>query len=224
MIKYITKARLPLYALCMATAFITIPHKNADARPVSYPGGVTFMTMNDSDMNSLHLHYSPTARYSLGYKLEYHRDADYTLQALQYNRLVKRWNGEDSQANFYIKSGAGFATGHSGPHDGETEEAAFTGIATDWETRRYFVSYENRLNYAGDIDRGFNQSARIGIAPYIGEYGDVHTWLMMQVSHDPKDEDQVRVTPLVRLFKAEGLVEAGIDNTGDMMFNFVYRY
>ena len=32
-----------------------------EARPVSYPGGITIMQMNDTNKNSVHLHYSPTA-------------------------------------------------------------------------------------------------------------------------------------------------------------------
>ena len=39
------------------------------SRPVSYPGGFTLMLMNNSMKNSLHVHYSPTAKASLGYKL-----------------------------------------------------------------------------------------------------------------------------------------------------------
>jgi len=54
----------------------------ADARPVSYPGGWTFMTMNDGDKNSAHIHYSPTAKTSLGYKFEYWRDKEFTLNAV----------------------------------------------------------------------------------------------------------------------------------------------
>ena len=36
-----------------------------EARPVSYPGGITLMQMNDTNKNSFHLHYSPTAKVSI---------------------------------------------------------------------------------------------------------------------------------------------------------------
>lgn len=98
------------------------------------------------------------------------------MHSLQVNNLVKRWNNPDSQANFYLKSGVGYAV-----TDGQTEQspAAFTGIATDWEDRRYFVSYENRFVHAGDVATKFSQNARVGITPYIGDFGDLHTWLMI---------------------------------------------
>lgn len=194
------------------------------ARPVSYPGGITFMTMNDADRHMLHLLYSPTAHYAVGYAGEYWRDQDFTLNTLQLNNLLKRWNKPGSQANLYLKSGIGMAYSDAGKFDHEKELAGFTGIAADWENRRYFVSYENRYMDAGKIADFFMQSARVGITPYIGDYGDLHTWLMMEVEHKPESDDKVTVTPMVRLFKGDHLVEAGVSNKGDALFNWVVRF
>ena len=44
---------------------------NLIARPISYSGGVTIMQKNNDIQNSLHIHYSPIYKYSLGYKGEY---------------------------------------------------------------------------------------------------------------------------------------------------------
>ena len=81
------------------------------ARPVSYPGGLTLMLMNSAMKNSLHTHYSPTAKTSLGYKIEYWRGNEFTLNMIQMNNLIKRWNKPESQANFYLKSAIGAALG-----------------------------------------------------------------------------------------------------------------
>lgn len=197
---------------------------SAQARPVSYKGGWTLMVDNNSDVNAAHLHYSPTAHTSVGYKFENWRDKEMVINAVQVNNLLKRWNEPESQANLYLKSGAGIAYSDKGDFDGKTELAAFTGIAADWEDRRFFVSYENRYTYAGDIDDFFAQSARIGIAPYIGDYGDLHTWLMIQVDHKPENNDTVTVTPLVRLFKSVHLLEVGVSNKGDALLNYVFRH
>ena len=199
-----------------------IPH--ADARPVSYPDGWTLMLMNNGDKNTAHLHYSPTAKTSLGYKFEYWRDREFTINAFQMNNLLKRWNKKESQANLYLKSGLGAAYSDLGDFDGETDLAGFTGIAADWEKRRFFTSYHNRYTEAGDIDDFFIQSARVGIAPYVGDYGDLHTWLMLEVEHTPESEDNFTVTPLVRLFKDVHLLEAGMNNRGDLLFNYTFRY
>lgn len=194
------------------------------ARPVSYPGGWTFMTMNDGDTNMLHLNYTFTPQLAIGYTAEYWREEKYQLHALQMNNLLKRWNNPDSQANFYLQSGLGAAYSDKSPHDSDWQPAAFTGIAVDWEDRRFFTSYQNRVTWAGDIDKGFMQQARVGIAPYIGGYGDLHTWIMLQVSHTPKSENSVTFSPILRLFKGDHLAEAGISNHGDVTLNWTVRF
>lgn len=214
-----------LYALYGAG--LLLPYllpSHAMARPVSYPGGWTGMTVNDGDKNSAHIHYSPTADMSIGYKFEYWRDKEMTLNAVQMNNLLKRWNKKDSQANLYLKSGIGIAHSDYGPWNGKVSGAAFTGLATDWEDRRYFASYSNRYTEAGAIDDFFTQSARVGWAPYEGDYGDLHTWLMVQVDHKPEAQDHVTITPMVRLFKDVHLMEAGMSNHGELLFNYIIRY
>lgn len=208
-------------ALCLMALMVA---NTAEARPVSYPGGVTVMQMNDMDSSSLHLHYSPTAKYSIGYKGEYFKGEDWQFHGAQLNYLVKRWNKPSEQANLYLKGGLGLAYSNYQSFDGETNAAGTIGIAADWETRRWFTSYENRYVNAGNIDEFFNQKARVGVAPYIGDYGDIHTWLMLQVDHNPSQDDEVTFTPLVRLFKGEYLAEAGVSDKGDVLFNWVVRF
>lgn len=191
----------------------------AQARPVSYPEGWTLMLMNDKGSNSSHVHYSPSAKYSVGWKHEYFRGPKANSDTLQINNLLKRWNRPKEQANLYLKSGAGVAY-----DDGHYAPAIFTGLATDWETRRYFASYENRFYFADGIEKHIKHKARIGIAPYIGDYGDLHTWLMLQVDYDAGDQDSFSTTPLVRFFKGNTMVEAGYNFDDGVQFNFIQRF
>lgn len=207
-----------LFIVCMTLAVSVI------ARPVSYPGGFTFMQMNDMDMSSIHIHYSPSIHYSIGYRGENWRDQEWQFHGIQLNYLLKRWNRPASQANFYFKSAAGIAHSDQADSNDSTEFAGFSGLAIDWEDRRYFTSYENRYTESGDIGHFFSQKARVGIAPYIGDYGDLHTWFMLQVDHTPKKQDQTSITPLVRFFKSEYLVELGLSNDGDAFSNLIVRF
>ncbi len=182
------------------------------------------MTKNDGDMYSGHIHYSPTAWYSVGYRGEHWRADNYYLHALAMNNLLKRWNGPASQANLYLKSGVGFAYSDKGAFDDEYEPLLYTGLSADWEDRRYFVGHEFRLLYADEIEKSFEQHARLGFAPYIGEYGDLHTWVMLKLSHHPESEDSFTLTPLLRFFKGVHLLEVGVSESGDFMMNGIIRF
>ena len=97
-------------------------------------------------------------------------------------------------------------------------------MAFDWENRRYFTSYENRFFYGGDIDSFADHTARIGVAPYIGDYGDLHTWLMLQVDYDAGQADTFSATPLIRFFKGPTMIEAGYNLDDGILFNAIQRF
>ncbi|MEO1643028.1 MAG: hypothetical protein AAFR74_06790 [Pseudomonadota bacterium] len=201
------------------TALLAMPLA-AEARPVSYPGGWTVMQQNNGDFSSVHVHYSPTFQDSFGLYSERNWSQDLHFTGLQYNRLVKRWNTPDSQANLYLKLGAGQADAF-----GNSEEslAGFVGLAADWETRRWFVSYEGRAHDYG-FDQHAMQMGRLGVAPYVGDYGDLHTWLMLQVEHDPEADTPVTATTLIRFFYDVQLLEIGYTpETERFMLNWIIR-
>ena len=201
---------------------IAISAHEADARPVSYPGGWTAMQQNNGDFSSIHLHYSPTFRDSIGIYSERNWDADWHFTGIQYNRLLKRWNTPDSQANLYFKAGAGQADPFGDGAD--VEAAGFLGIGADWETRRWFLSYEGRAYDLG-FTQDARQAARIGVAPYIGDYGDLHTWLMLEVENRPEAENPTTLTPLVRFFYDVQLLEIGYTpESEELMLNWIVRF
>ena len=132
--------------------------------------------------------------------------------------MLHRRNTKESQANIYLKGAIGLADNDN------TYGAASAGIAIDWETRRYFTSYENRYLTTEPIENNFDQKARIGIAPYIGNYGDLHTWLMLEAQHTPEADDKFELTPLIRLFKGAHLIEGGISFDGNATANYIKRF
>lgn len=209
------------FAASLAVIVYSLAAAPAEARPVSYPGGWTAMQQNNGDYSSLHLHYSPTFQDSIGLYSERNWAEDWHFTGLQYNRLIKRWNETGSQANLYFKAGVG-QVDQFGP--GDVDLAGFVGIGADWETRRWFTSYEARA-YDLSFDQSFRLSARIGVAPYIGDYGDLHTWLMLQVENQPESETPTTVTPLVRFFYDVQLLELGYTpETDRFMANWIIRF
>lgn len=203
-----------LYAI---VGIVFLASSMIQSRPVSYAGGWTVMVMNDSHKRSIHGHYSPTSRMSVGYLFQYWQDNHLRLNAIQINRLLMRVNTTHSQANVYAKVAVGIA-------DPPINVGGFGGVSMDWETRRYFVSYHNRWVTLSKAVGWFQHAARLGMAPYKGNYGDIHTWLMVQFDYIPQGDRHITLTPLVRLFKGTHLLEMGMNFQGNVTLNYIFRY
>lgn len=196
----------------------------ASARPVSYQGGWTAIEETDRQSTALWVHYTVNPQLSLGYRGEWDRRQDVLFQGGQATYLVNRWFGDNHQANLYAIAGAGVAAGVD-DNTADASPAGFLGVLADWETRRLFASYRARAFEAGAVDASAFQAARLGVAPYEGDTGDLHTWLMLEVDHRPDSADPVGVTPLLRFFKGSALFEFGWSVTDDQpLINFQYRF
>lgn len=189
------------------------------AKPIIWPGGFQVMSMNDQDMNSLHTMYTFSPKWSVTVRADYMDDGDTTTAGVEATTLLKRWNFPNAQANIYVGAGVG---GARSPDD--SAPAFFGDILADYETRRVFVSYEADAVAAGDVTNQLWHRGRVGIAPYVGEYDDLHTWLMLQTDVRPNMDDEVTVTPMVRLFKTDWMVEGGVSNRGDTMANLIFQF
>ena len=212
-----TRASRILALICFMTGA-------AFGRPVSYAGGWTFIEESDRQSSSVLLHYTPTYQWSIGPRIEVNRDQKFAVSSVQPTWLAKRWFGEDYQGNLYFFGGAGIASGVNG-NSLNNRFAAYGGVMADWETRSLFASYRARYLDAAHFGNQFMQAARVGFAPYEGDTGDLHTWLMVEIDHRPSDPDSVTATPLVRFFKGPLLVEAGYNVTVNQpLFNFTYRF
>ena len=211
------------YVIAMAVTglWMVLP---ATARPVSYPDAWTVIEETDRQSTSLWVHYTLTPKWSLGARSEWDRHQDFVFNGVQATYLAKRWFGEEYQANLYAIGGAGIATATGGAPGG-SNASGFIGALADWETRRLFTSYRIRYLEAGDLGDGFVQAARVGFAPYEGDTGDLHTWLMVEVDHRPNNENEIGVTPLIRFFKGAALLEIGWSVTdNEPLIYFTYRF
>lgn len=202
----------------------------AQARPVSYPEGWTVMLRNDAFRNSVHTHYTTDVKHSIGLRVIYDRDNDYIYTGGQVNRLLKRWNTRDSQANIYGMISAGLVTDETSNPDKRADDAGgFIALAADWETRRYFISASAEHWQRGRFGNESIYHGRLGIAPYVAGTGALHTWLMIEGHHRPerngaREEDKLGATAIVRFFKGANLVELGVDDQGEPMLNYIRRF
>ncbi len=207
--------RLPFAALCAASLATAVA-----ARPVSYPGGVTFMQELDPMQGSALLHISPNRHYSVGGRYLRMREEVWQLAGGQATWLASRRNMPGAQANLYLTGmlGAAFADG------GTARPGGFVEAQADWENRRLMVMGMARLTHAEGFGTTNMQMGRVGFAPYEGDFGDPHLWLFGQLRRDSGSMDTVQPALVARIFYRTLLVEAGVTDRGGLILNSVIRF
>ena len=192
--------------------FFILVSSNVEARPISYSGGSTLMMFSDNMKDSLYYHYSPSYKYSVGIENLKDKNLRDDYSYLRFTYLINRKNSLHSQRNLYFQSGLSAKSGND----------LFYGIHGDWETRRWFLGFdikkvENRL-------KSYNQNhIQIGFAPYLGEYGDIHTWLMLKTKKT-SIKDKRSSYPALKFFKGNTLLEFGYNNKTDWDIHLMYRF
>ncbi len=190
------------------------------AKPISYVDGIMLMQENDETGHTISTDYTITPNYAVGVYAKQERGGkEFKTISPQLNSLIKRWNFEDGQGNIFNMSGVGASHYH-----GDNYFTAWTSLLADYETRRIFTSYELRLMYVNHLENSAWQRARVGFAPYLANYDDINTWLMLQLDHHPAKDDSVVVTPLVRFFYKTTLLEAGYSSNNHAMFNWILQF
>ena len=81
------------------------------------------------------------------------------MNSINLNYLIKRINKKISQANIYVKSGLNHFIRFAN-YENKNELAGHLEISTDWETRRYFISYFSKAIKSESIDNTYMQNAR----------------------------------------------------------------
>ena len=178
------------------------------AHPVIWKGGVSISSQLTDSLQAIKAHYSPSSRRSIGVHSVRIEGCEYRM--LQGNFLLKRRNGESSQANIYLLSGAGGRV-----LDGK-EGILHVGLQGDWETQRIYT-YLSGDTYIKKDTLYFIRS-RVGVAPYEGAYEDLHTWLILQGDYKWKSEGEIfSVMPVIRVFKKNVLFEIGANFNGQYL-------
>lgn len=184
----------------------------SDARPISYPGGSTFMGRHDARQNSLYYHYSPTYKLSVGLEAVKDSTIDETYSLARVTYLLSRKNTAQSQRNLYLAGGIS-------PEDPASH---FYSIHGDWESRRWFSGFSLRRSVLKDT-RLNERYVQLGVAPYLGDYGDLHTWIMAKIKRDPFDGDW-NAYPVVKLYQGDLLIEMGYSSETHWDLHFMVRF
>ena len=186
---------------------------NVDARPISYSGGSTVMLKSDNMSKSIYYHYSPTYKYSVGIENLEDKFFNKNKNYLRLTYLINRKNTDTSQRNLYFQSGVLI----------DDTDGFFYGIHGDWETRRWFsgFGYKDTKNTFGQDYT--DQYIQLGVAPYVGDYGDLHTWIMIKTKKNSLTKTQ-STYPELKFFKGPTLVKFGYSDETEWDLHFMYRF
>ena len=193
---------------------------SGDAKPLSYVGGTMVMQENDETGHTLSLDYTFTPTEALGIYIKQEENGKEILMLTpEINTLLKRWNLPDGQGNIFNMSGAGAALYH-----GDTQPCLWTAFLVDYETRRWFFSYEPRFVWDGNIEKSVWQRAYIGVAPYLANYDELNTWFLIRVDHLPAKHDHFVATPVIRFFYKTLWLELGYSSDNQVMVNWTVQF
>jgi hypothetical protein len=206
----------------------------ANSHAVAGPMGFdeSFMTMGDFNNNwrEAFVNYAITPRDAIGISATYMRADDKsksrTLEELTYTRLIKRWNAPHSQANLWFVGGVGALQGEDklvGENRDFDKVMITPGVQFDYETTRIYFQATHRLYRASDINHDYS-SVRAGFSFYESDYESTQPWLIVEARNMNGLSDKIEVTPMLRLINKSFFVEAGVNNSREPRFNFMYIF
>jgi hypothetical protein len=194
------------------------------AAPMGFEG--SWMTMGDVSPNWREglVNYALTPGDAVGASYIYMRSDDESktrdLTEVTYTRLVKRWNMKDAQANFWFMGGIGGLRGND--FDG-TKTMVSPGVQFDYETTRVYFAATQRLYRAPQINHDFS-ALRAGFSFYETDYDKTQPWLILEARRMQGLSEKIEVTPMLRLINKSYFIEAGVNNSSQLRFNFMYIF
>jgi hypothetical protein len=202
----------------------------AIAGPMGFDG--SFMIMGDFNNNwrESFINYAISPRDAFGASATYMRSDDKSktrmLEELTYTRLLSRWNMPHAQANLWFVGGIGALQGEDKliSKNNDFDKIMMTpGIQFDYETTRVYFQATHRLYRSSDINHDFT-SVRAGFSFYESDYDKTQPWLVLEARNMNGLSDKIEVTPMLRLINKSFFIEAGLNNSRQPRFNFMYIF
>lgn len=204
------------------TLLLVMIGQGASAHPVSFKGGHQLeITASESVwMTSLHRSYSARQAYGAQWMHLDGHGVDKHAFSLQHNWLGKRWFLPHAQANFYYGVGLGYS---STAPDGRDSLLGNAFVQLDYETRRIYTAWKTHfmVDELGSISI---HSAAVGFAPYLAEYDELNTWLLLRAEYSDGFADDIEIIPTLRFFYSNYFWEVGIDTDGRLRAMFMAHF
>lgn len=193
----------------------------AMAKPIAFADGWTVMAEHGTNtMREAQVFYAPAYWWSGGASatelIADDKHLERTMPGVQLNYLVKRWNLPAAQANVFAWAGAASARGYD---DVNGVRETFSGVPTfkagaqaDYETRSIYASAKFDGFHSSRFSNGIT-TVQLGVAPFEHDYDDLAVWFLVQARRYSGGilPGRTEVVPMLRLFKGNFWIEAGVD-------------
>ena len=193
------------------------------AHPVSFKNSIGVMGDHAPKISHIQLNYSWKHWFATGLHHLSVRPYDKVEKAhfFSTNFLLKRWNGDGLQGNIYAVLGVGQSRLSGNPKD-----AGLGLIQFDIEDRKYYFLSKYMQTQNNDEIEIKQATIRVGIAPYVGSFEDIHSWIILEwqkseILRSLKDQD---TSLFLRLFYQNVLFEIGHSLDGDVKFNYITHF
>lgn len=212
---------------CLALLF---SNQYATAGPMGFSEST--MTMGDFNNNwrESFINYAITPRDAFGVSATYMRADDKTktrtLEEFTYTRLLNRWNMPHAQANLWFMGGLGALQGEdkqTGKDQSFDKIMVTPGVQFDYETTRVYFAATHRFYRASDINHDYS-AIRAGFSFYEAEYDKTQPWFILEARNMNGLSEKTEITPMLRFINKNFFIEAGVNNSREPRFNFMYIF
>ena len=96
----------------------------------------------------------------------------------------------------------------------------------DIEDRKYYFLAQYLQLTDSDDTQLEQTTVRAGLAPYVGNFDDLHTWFILEWSENRflNEKPEEDLTPYLRFFYKNVLFEIGQSFDGATRFNYIIHY
>tara|TARA_B100001248_G_scaffold261746_1_gene253994 strand:+ start:4235 stop:4867 length:633 start_codon:yes stop_codon:yes gene_type:complete len=195
----------------------------AMAHPVAFQDSVGIMGHHSPMLTHNQLNYSFKYWWAMGVHHFKRPDALDNRHAslASTNFLLKRWYGDAFQANVYAILGGGKSELLDEPKD-----VGMGMLQFDIEDRKYYFLAQYLQLTDSDDTQLEQTTVRAGLAPYVGNFDDLHTWFILEWSENRflNEKPEEDLTPYLRFFYKNVLFEIGQSFDGATRFNYIIHY
>lgn len=191
------------------------------AHPVSFSDSIGIMGAHSENQTHLQVNYSWKYWFATGVHNIQRVSDEKNISLLSANFLAKRWNTDRFQANLYGLLGAG-----QSEWGAYSESVYFTGAQFDIEDRKHYFLTKYKQVYNDDNTHYSNANIRLGFAPYVGSFNDLHIWYILDYSVEKYlgGEEKYALAPTLRFYYENVLWELSAPINGGLGFKYIIHY